>query len=108
MRRLLNAKRSDIVTALSLYLLNIFDMFATMFAITKGYAIEMNPIMKAVMDYGMGYFVFIKVVVMFCVTVSLLFLPLSRKINVVLLFVAGMYTMLGIMHILIFLSEHAH
>ena len=99
--------KGDILVAAFLYLLNVFDMAATMYAIRAGYGMEMNPLMKFLMDHGMGYFVFVKVVVMLVLTVALLFVYVPKKVNVTLLFLAGMYTMLGISHALIFWSQHA-
>lgn len=99
--------KSDVLIAVLLYMLNIFDMIATMRAISMGYGMEINPVMRVLMDKGMGYFVFVKVVVMLVVTVFLLLVPVPKKVNVALLFMTGMYMMLGLVHVLIFWSMHA-
>ena len=99
------AKR-DVITAGCLYALNLFDMAATAYAVTKGYAMELNPLMRALMGRGMTYFVLFKIVIIFFLAWALLFIPVSKHINTVLVFVTGMYAMVGLMHILIFLSQH--
>lgn len=98
-------RRGDALVAFSLYLLNIFDMGATMYAVLNGYGMELNPLMRLLMNYGMGYFVFVKVFVMAVFMVLMLHVPIRRSLNNGLVFLAGMYTMLGIGHVLVFLNR---
>lgn len=98
-------RKNDAIIAVALYLLNIFDMVATMYAVRSGYGMEMNPLMRFLMNHGMGYFVFVKVVVMAFFMFFMLQVPLGRRLNNGLVFLAGMYTMLGIGHVLIYLNR---
>lgn len=99
-------KRRDVCIASFFYLLNVFDMIATVYAINKGYAIEGNPLMRFLMDQGMWMFIAFKLVVVAGFAAFLLFLPISKSVNTVLLFLAGVYTMLGISHVLIYLGAY--
>lgn len=98
--------RRDLWIALSLYLLNLFDMVATIFAVKSGYGMEINPLMRFLMNYNIWAFVFVKTVVMGVVVAATLQVPMSRRTSNVLVFMTGMYTMLGIGHILIFWNFH--
>lgn len=95
--------KRDIKIAVVLYTLNIVDMIATLVGIRHGME-EMNPIMNSLLQMGEEYFVFVKVFVFAFFTFFLLYVPISKKVNTVLLFLSGMYMMLVFTHILIFWS----
>lgn len=98
--------KRNVITASALYALNLFDMVATAYAVTKGYAMELNPIMRMLMEAGMGYFILFKVAFVLVLASFLLFIPFSRQINTILVFLTGAYAAIGLMHILIFLGQN--
>lgn len=96
--------RRDVYIALIFYALNIFDMVATMIAVKSGYGMELNPFMRFLMEQGMGYFVFAKVVVVGALAYILLNVRIAPRLNNGLVFVTGLYVMLCLGHLLIFIN----
>jgi len=98
--------KRNILTAGVLYSLNLFDMVATAYAVSKGYAMELNPFMRMLMEEGMIYFIVFKVAFVLALASFLLFIPFSRRLNSILIFLTGAYAAIGLMHILIFLGQN--
>lgn len=98
--------KRNVLTAAALYSLNLFDMGATAYAVTKGYAMELNPLMRMLMEEGMEYFILFKVAIVLVLASFLLFIPFSRQLNSILVFLTGAYAAIGLMHILIFLGQN--
>jgi hypothetical protein len=101
--RLVKPSKRDVWLAAALYGMNVFDMAATLAAIRRGYE-ESNPLMRCLIELGPIYFILFKVIGAGALTTLLLFVPISKRINVVLLFLAGVYFMLAVSHLLIFWS----
>lgn len=100
-----NSLRHDIFMFLIFYLLNIFDMISTVYAISKGYAFEANPIMRALMSCGMGWFIAAKIIVPIPISFVMLFFPFMKRWNPMITFIAGMYTMLALTHVMLYLNH---
>lgn len=83
------------------YFLNLFDTVATVIATRNG-GIELNPPMRFLLERGIGYFVAFKVIGVLIMGLVALFYPVSKRVNVTLLFISGMYAMLTIYHLLMF------
>lgn len=92
----------DVTLACVFYMLNLFDMCATLSLLDRGYE-ELNPIMQSLINANPLLFVMFKVFGVGSMTVLLLFVPFSRRVNVVLLFMTGVYFMLGTLHVALFL-----
>lgn len=97
--RFVRPKKKDIFLALALYVLNVSDALFTLHFVSNG-AGELNPAMEFLLSLGSIHFLAFKIVVVGALTVLLLFLPLSSRVNNALLFFSGVYGLLVMMHIL--------
>ena len=86
---------------LLLFLLNIFDAFATLFWVTNGIAAEANPIMHEWLNLGSGLFLAVKLSL---VSVGIYFLWAFRDFYLSKLLAVpalGVYCFAAMMHVLI-------
>lgn len=104
MIELVPPSKRDIKIAVVLYVLNLIDMVSTLYGVKHG-ATEMNPLMALALNNGDLTFVIAKVFGMGFATLLLLYVPISKKVNTVLLFLAGMYAMLVMTHMFMFWSK---
>lgn len=104
--RFVRPSKRDVYLAIFLYVLNIFDTVCTTLMVTSGKGMEMNPLMDFLIRKDIRLFIGFKVIVPIFVTALLLFLPTPKRVNTALLFLAGMYTMLAIVHLLVIWSLH--
>lgn len=92
--------RRDIILAATMYLLNLFDMGATLFFVGGGHAAELNPGMRMFMMLGQEWFIFYKVAVVGLLTFFLLVIRIPRRLNNALLFLTGVYFAITMYHVL--------
>lgn len=90
-------RRSEVVTAVSLYTLNLIDMAAT-FSMIESHKDEINPFMSLLLYVGPACFIFYKVLVVGILTAGLLFVNLRREVNVALLALSITYFIMAIAH----------
>jgi len=90
----------DVCIAVFVYALNLFDMFATLKVLREG-GEELNPFMRILISIDPLLFVLYKVVLVALFISLFLFYPFTKRINPILSFAAGVYTMLCYYHLLI-------
>ena len=100
--KLVRPSKRDVVIAVVFYLLNLFDTVCTAIMVGSGRAFELNPLMRTLLDHSVWSFVLFKVLVPLVLTALLLIFPAPKRVNAVLVFLAGMYTTVAVVHLLIF------
>lgn len=87
-----------------LWLLNMFDIFATIFAIKSGYAKEANPIMALILGKGFVYAILFKAVYMgiVCILMNILHNNGNKNISKCAKWLTYFYVALTCWHLLIF------
>ena len=92
-------KRRDVLIALTLFMLNVFDAIATIVLLDRG-AVEMNPFMDMLIDLCIGYFLTFKIVFVGTVTWILLYLSFDRHVNMVIVAFTVVYALLTMYHLI--------
>lgn len=91
-------KRSDMVVAVSLYTLNLFDACATLVLMSRG-ATELNPAMAALLDLGPEYFIVFKVFGVLAFTLFLLYVSFNSLTNKIIWLFTIVYACVTIYHL---------
>ena len=96
-------KSRDIALAIILYTMNLLDASFTLYIIDNGED-ELNPLMAALINLGVIYFIAFKVLFVAALTALMLFLPLSSRVNTSLLVLSCVYTALTALHIIMVIN----
>lgn len=91
--------RRDVLIALTLFMLNVFDAIATIVVLDRG-AVELNPFMSMLIDLGIGYFLTFKIVFVGTFTWFLLYLSFDRHVNMVIWTITIIYALLTMYHLI--------